>query len=131
MMRTPWMVLWMVFGCTQKTSQRLDSGSSEPAVIDTAGAASDTAAADDTGEPEPDDVVACDEPQLELVSTWTADSLYGFTSAEDWPFAVGSCGWGLAVIDLDNDADEDLLVAGVASSTWPLINEDGRLISSS
>ena len=83
-MRSSWMALWVAFGCTSKTPEPSDSGSIEPAAIDTNEADSGTSSADDTGEPKPDEVIACDEPQFELVSIWTGDSLYESTPAEDW-----------------------------------------------
>jgi len=119
-----WVWIGLALSCSASKTPDHGSRPVEPGAADTA--VHDTGDAEvDTGQLDTEDV-SCDEPRLDEVALWTGDDLYGEFSGE-WPFALGSCGWGLAVLDLDGDGDEDLLVAGVAAPTRPLINEAGEL----
>ncbi|MGB0638225.1 MAG: CRTAC1 family protein [Myxococcota bacterium] len=114
-----WLVLGLVCSCVHK-----DELVSTPS--------SDTSGSDDTASEEGDDTAAmteCDALGFGLSQELTSTELHPAPLGE--PGAIlGSCGWGLAVADLDDDGALDVLLAGAWADTWPLKNQDGVLVPS-
>ena len=78
-------------------------------------------AADDSGvEPPPDR--ECSPPQLRLTAELTSASLHP-PEAPPVPPVLGSCGWGLAVLDINEDGWPDLVPSGAWAPTYALIND--------
>jgi hypothetical protein len=90
--------------------------------------------AEDTGPPAAEDTapppeITCEEPAMELVGEWRGGDLHPEPIRA--PSSVlGSCGWGLAAVDLNGDGAVDLLPAGSGAPTYALLNVGGSLISS-
>ena len=95
-----WLVLGLVCSCVHK-----DELVSTPS--------SDTSGSDDTASEEGDDTAAmteCDALGFGLSQELTSTELHPAPLGE--PGAIlGSCGWGLAVADLDDDGALDVLLA--------------------
>ncbi len=72
---------------------------------------------------------ACADPSLSLVQQFEH---LEFVDAEAFspPSALGSCGWGMAAVDLNGDGAVDLLPLGHSDATFALINVDGVLVPS-
>ena len=87
----------------------------------------------ETGEPDVEDTapppeITCEAPALELVSEWSGSDLHPPPN-RDPADVLGSCGWGLAAVDLNDDGAVDLLPAGSSSPTYALVNVGGVLTS--
>ena len=74
--------------------------------------------ADDSGSPEPE----CEAPSLRLIAEVSGLDLHP-SSVPPLPHVLGSCGWGLAVIDVNQDGLPDLVPAGAWAPTYALIND--------
>ena len=100
----------------------------EPVVEDTADPPSDTGdPPSDTGDPPP--VITCEAPALELAGEWRGSDLHP-EPIHSPPPVLGSCGWGMAAVDLNEDGEVDLLPVGVHSPTFALLNAGGELTPS-
>ena len=71
----------------------------------------------------------CADPLLSKTQRFDRSQLYA-SPAPTQPTVLGSCGWGLVVIDLNEDEAPDLLLAGAYDSTLALLNVEGSLTSS-
>jgi len=80
----------------------------------------------DTGAIEPTE---CLDPVLSARARFVRADLYASASPAE-PSVLGSCGWGLAVLDLNEDEQPDLLLAGAYDSTVALVNIGGDLRAS-
>jgi len=80
---------------------------------------------EDTGD-EDEAPMACSAPNLIDVARFDRAELYASASPTD-PSVLGSCGWGLAAVDLNEDGQTDLLLAGAYDSTIALVNSAGTL----
>jgi hypothetical protein len=117
-----WTVL-MAMACGTKDA--------EPKPIDSASSgveSDDSASPSDTGaEPtDPPPMRECDAPQLAQVGEFTSLELHPEGSPLP-AMVLGSCGWGLAVIDANEDGWPDLIPAGAWASTFALVNSEGVL----
>ena len=125
------LVILLALGCSSTDS------SSKPDDADSGGAAShiptgtdsdDTGAipSDDTASTDPPTPSECEAPQLHLVGEFVSTELHPI-DAPPAPLVLGSCGWGLAVLDVNSDGWPDLIPAGAWASTRVLLNDAGVL----
>ena len=123
--------LFLAIACTSSGSPDpnaepgIDTGAS--AIDDPSDATpSDTGPADDTGTAIPGEPSApeCAAPGLRLVSEFTSTQIHPMGSPPA-PFVLGSCGWGLAVLDVNDDGWPDLVPAGAWAQTHVLVNDGG------
>ena len=124
------MLLLSMLGCSSKEptpcmagTQRDASGRCVPNGTSDPGPAVDSGDSSDTGGVEP---TVCLEPVLSETSRFVRNDLYSSPSPSE-PTVLGSCGWGLAVVDLNEDDQPDLLLAGAYDSTVALVNAGGVL----
>ena len=71
----------------------------------------------------------CGGPMLAKTQRFDRSELYASPSPVE-PTVLGSCGWGLVVMDVNEDQAPDLLLAGAYDSTVALLNVDGTLSAS-
>jgi hypothetical protein len=91
--------------------------------------AEDTAPPPDAEDTAPPPEITCEAPALELVGEWRGSDLHPDPIRA--PSSVlGSCGWGMAAVDLNGDGAVDLLPAGSGAPTYALLNVGGSLTSS-
>ena len=91
-----------------------------------------TVSSDDTGPINSDDTAvdrSCAAPGLSLFQELSETDLHP-APLRPPDEIMGSCGWGLAIADLDDDGALDVLLAGAWAETFPLKNEEGRLVPS-
>jgi hypothetical protein len=108
------LVVWLL--CCGKSQDRVDTQGGDPK--DTA----QDSGTFDSGGPGPE--VECSAGRLELVGEWVSvdfESPPGVTPPE----VVGTCGWGMAAVDLNEDGAVDLAMVGLTSPTVPLVNTGG------
>jgi hypothetical protein len=77
----------------------------------------------DTGSSGP---TVCDALSLTAGQHFGLGDLYASPSPST-PEVLGSCGWGLAALDLNEDGRTDLLLAGAYDATTALVNDAGEL----
>jgi hypothetical protein len=120
-------VFWLVvfaLGCEAVKVAGLPADPSEETA-----APSEETAAPEVEDTAPPPEITCEEPALELVGEWRGSDLH--PEPIHGPATVlGSCGWGLAAVDLNGDGAVDLLPAGAGSPTFALLNVDGVLTAS-
>ncbi len=121
-----WPHVLLVFACGKQAPSNEsptsgdETGSQPPqeASVDTG-----DAPAEDSGNME---TQTCPSLVLHEAGRFGLDELYA-SSMPPPPEVLGSCGWGLAVIDLNEDQQPDLLLAGAYDYTVPLVNASGTL----
>ena len=110
------LVLIFVMACGSKGDSAAD--------VDLDGSGQRDTSAPDSGGDEP--VPECMPARLELSGLWQSSDFERDTTSP-LPPILGSCGWGLAAVDLNEDEWVDLLVVGVSASTQALVNTGGTL----
>lgn len=125
------LVILLALGCSPADSSPKSSpaDSGQAAADATPGDGPDDSGAahtDDTATADPPSQPECEAPQLELVGEFTSTDLHPI-DAPPAPLVLGSCGWGLAVLDVNDDGWPDLIPAGAWSSTRVLLNDEGTL----